>query len=213
MKITFSLLTVLSLGLVALVAAEQNEIVATSADRAAQATEATLETPDETLRVSLSEDGVLSGTVFQNVDDRQQPVAAKVTISKLNGDAIQSETANEDGTFEFEAIEPGYYTIVGVGPGYFGDQIIDVAPHGDAYAATVPVEVSQAVDPGAVFAEYQDVPVQTFATDSCGWNCSGCAGGGVSSGRGGGKLRRLLPLAGLVGLVGLSDDDDASPDM
>lgn len=239
MKTVFSLLTVFSIGLVAVVAAQQDEEFKTPADTAPAVENSTTETADNAIRVSLTKDGVLTGMVFKRVDDRQQPVTAKVTIAKLDGETLSSEVTEEDGSFQFESIEPGYYTIVGVGPGYYGDQTVDVTSYGEAYTAQVPVEVGSGFDAGVVYAGYQDAPLATFSgggcstcnsapvfnsgggcgVGSCGSCGGGCGGGGGGFGGGrllggrAGGLRSLLPLVGLVGLVGLDndDDDDISP--
>ena len=218
MKSIISLMTVFSLSLVAFAA--QDEDFEISADIAPPevATSDQIDAADA-IRVSLSEDGVLTGLVFKQVDDRQQPVTAKVTISKLNGETISSELTEKDGSFAFESIEPGYYTIVGVGQGYYGDQTIDVTSYGEAYTAQVPVEVAPGgFDAGVVYSGYQDAPLNTFSSapvyssgGGCGVGSCGSCGGGCGSAGGRRGLRALLPLVGLVGLVGLADDDDTSP--
>ena len=240
MKTVFSLLTVFSLGLVAIVAAQQDEEFKTPADTAPAVEDSKSETSDNAIRVSLTKDGVLTGMVFKRVDDRQQPVTAKVTLANLDGETLSTDMTEKDGSFKFDSIEPGYYTIVGVGPGYYGDQTIDVTSYGEAYTAQVPVEVAPGFDAGVAYAGYQDAPLATFscgcATGNCGGgtpvfsgggcgvgscgSCGGGCGGGGFGGGGGrllgggrGGLRSLLPLVGLAGLAGLSndDDDDISP--
>ena len=237
MKTVFSLLAVLSLSIVAFAAQQDEEFVTTAETAPAVNTEAT-PAVENAVRVSLSEDGELSGMVFKTVDDRQEPVTAKVTISKLNGETISSDMTGDDGTFKFDSIEPGYYTIITVGQGHFGDQTVDVTSYNEAYTAQVPVEVggfsggfapSGGFDSGVVYSDFQSAPISTFsggcATGTCGsssfssgglgtcGSCGGCSGGGGGLFRGGfsgggGGLRSLIPFVGLAGLAGLGGDDD-----
>ena len=232
MKTAISLLTVLSLVTVAFVSAQES-VVTTQNNNPGVATFVS-DIPSDAVVVSVSPEGNLTGKVFQNINEQQQAVTAKVTISTLNGETVASSATSEEGTFEFPSIEPGYYTIIGVGAGFYGDEVVNVKPHGEAYTSFVPVQLSAGMDAGAVYASHQAAPIATFSGScggGCGGGCSGgcgggscgggCSGGGFGGGGfgGGGRglfagrgLRGLLPFVGLAGLAGInSNDDDASP--
>ena len=182
---------------------------------------------------------MLKGKVYKHEDDAQHPVTAKVTISNLNGETLSWGFAASDGTFEFNAIEPGYYTIVGIDEGYYGMQTVNVKSHGEEFTSTVPVQVEQGAQAEDVYAALQDAPLATLSTTPVGsqgqemqarvpfvesypssgfssgggYSSSGFSSGGGGRIRGRRGLRRLWPLVGLVGLTAIDGDDDASPDM
>ena len=188
--------------------------------------------PSSAIRVNLSE-GTMTGFVFQNVQDQQKPVPAKVTLASAK-EIVDSQITDENGMFSFANVEPGVYTVVGTASGMVGDQVVEVGTFEPTNASftEMPLEVAPGYDAGVVYDSYGDYPVETFAhgqvVDSydgysygstCGSSCGGsscgegsCGGGGGSCGGcGGGRFGRLLPLVGLVGLVGLAGNDDPNP--
>ena len=213
MKKVICLLAVVSSVTVAFVSAQENAEPVKTKD--ADIVTFENEIPIDAVVVSVSPEGKLAGKVFQNIGQNEQGVTARVTISKLNGETVAISSTTDTGDFEFESVEPGHYTIIGVGPGYYGDEVINVKPHNAAYTSMIPVQVAPVTDAGAVYATYQDTPISTFST-APGFNGSfhqSTPGGGRGLFRGRGRfgLRSLLPLVGLVGLTGISNDDDTSP--
>ena len=215
MKTTLSLLSILSLGLVAFVTAQQDTDITASNEISGVNNEISI--PADAIAVSLDQDGILIGNVFQNVEDDRTPVNAKVTISTLKGEVLATSITGENGEFQFGEVEPGYYTVIGVGAGSFGDQVVNVVPHGEAYTTAVPVQVNAGVNAGVVYAGFQDAPLATFAQapvaahgfaaqgcsscqqqSSCS-SCSSCSGGCSGGGRGGlfGGRRGLFGGRGL----------------
>jgi hypothetical protein len=185
------------------------------------------------VKVSLAKDGSLNGFTFFNKNDRQKPVAAKVTLS-ADGKTVHTGVTDENGSFRIANVEPGAYTMVGAGEGFVGNQEILVGDASTSGFSQVPfmVEPSTAVayDDFAGFpADYVGGPVggcaggcaggcggSVVAGGGCGGSCGSCGGGcggGFGGGVAGGGVRRLLPLVGLVGLAGLGgNDNEASPD-
>lgn len=186
------------------------------------------EVPADAIRVNLSE-GAMTGFVFQNVQDQQKPVPAKVTLAS-GKKIVDSQVTDENGQFSFANVEPGVYTVVGTASGMVGDQVVEVGTFEatNASFAQMPLEVAPGYDAGMVYDSYGDYPVETFGGgevvdscggysyggtcgDSCGGSSCGGGGGGGCGGCGGGRFGRLLPLVGLVGLAGLAGNDDPDP--
>ena len=228
MKTTLTYFAILSLGLVAFLSAQDTEVSILSEN---DHYDIDAPIPENSLDVSLNENGKLVGNVFQG-EQAKTPVTARVTISTLKGEVLAAGNTTEDGDFEFDAIEPGYYSIVGIAPGFYGDQVINVQPHNDGFLRSVPIQMDSGVDMGVFYHTNHNLPLSTFSTDGYSfsgtpvYSSGGFSSGGFSSGgrgrlfrgrgRGrllGGGLQSLLPFVGLVGLAGLDDDDDASPTM
>jgi len=171
-------------------------------------------------KIEVNKDGSLTGNVFATVEDKNQPVDAKVTLSS-EGVVIEAVQA-EDGVFSFANVAPGAYTLTGSAAGFTGGQVFDVAPHAGG-CSTCNLGLQSTSDVVYESSPVYDAPVS--ACGSCGSTCGSCCGGGGFGGggfSGGGIGRRLLgsrPLlrAGLIGgvvaiAVSDDDDDDASAD-
>lgn len=180
------------------------------------------------VKVALAKDGSLSGYTFFNKNDRQNPVAAKVTLS-AEGKTVHTGVTDENGSFRIANVKPGAYTMVGAGDGFVGNQEILVGDTATSGFSQVPfmVEPSTAV----AYDDFAGYPADFvggcaggcgggviadggIVSGGCGGTCGGgCGGGGFGGGAAGGGIRRLLPFVGLVGLAGLGGNDDvASPD-
>ena len=170
-------------------------------------------------KIEVNKDGSLTGNVFATVEDKNQPVDARVTLSS-EGVVIEAVQA-EDGVFSFANVAPGAYTLTGTAAGFTGGQVFDVAPHAGG-CSTCNLGLQSTSDVVYESSPVYDAPVS--ACGSCGSTCGSCGGGGFGGGgfSGGGIGRRLLgsrPLlrAGLIGgvvaiAVSDDDDDDASAD-
>lgn len=191
------------------------------------------EVPDDAIRVSLN-NGSMSGFVFQNRQDKQNRVPAKVSLAS-GQKIIDTQLTDENGKFTFNNVEPGVYRVVGAGSGMMGDQVIEAGNFQEPNSSfmQMPLEITQDYQHGNFqhgnFQQtYNQFPTETFGggqivesygdysygnqSYSYGGSYSGGGGGGFSGGGGGGAvggLSALLPLVGLVGLAGLSDDEPA----
>jgi len=193
----------------------------TFAQEASEKTEvAKVATTPAVEKIEVNKDGSLTGNVFATVEDKNQPVDAKVTLSS-EGVVIEAVQA-EDGVFSFANVAPGAYTLTGSAAGFTGGQVFDVAPHAGG-CSTCNLGLQSTSDVVYESSPVYDAPVS--ACGSCGSTCGSCCGGGGFGGggfSGGGIGRRLLgsrPLlrAGLIGgvvaiAVSDDDDDDASAD-
>ena len=235
MKSMITFFPVILLVAVGIVAAQQNlPVNETESQPVAELNEPA--PPVDAIPVSLSQNGELSGTVYRHENGNQKAVVAKVTISKLNGDSIAAGMTREDGKFTFDSIEPGFYTVIGIGSGYYGDQVIDVRSHDEVYTTTVAVQVADGFDTNGVYTSLGQAPLSNFSSSPIqsdgqffqqlgppqgsqvfyGGTTQVSSGGTGSLGRRrfrGRGIRRLLPLIGLVGLTAINNDDDASPTM
>ena len=100
----------------------------TFAQEASEKTEvAKVATTPAVEKIEVNKDGSLTGNVFATVEDKNQPVDAKVTLSS-EGVVIEAVQA-EDGVFSFANVAPGAYTLTGSAAGFTGGQVFDVAPH------------------------------------------------------------------------------------
>ena len=184
----------------------------TFAQQASEKTEvAKVATTPAVEKIEVNKDGSLTGNVFATVEDKKQPVDARVTLSS-EGVVIEAVQA-EDGVFSFANVAPGAYTLTGTAAGFTGGQVFDVAPHAGG-CSTCNLGLQSTSDVVYESSPVYDAPVS--ACGSCGSTCGSCGGGGFGGGGGGGGLlgnRRLLRL-GLIGgvvAIAVSDDDDVSP--
>ena len=172
--------------------------------------EATVETADveaKTEAVTLDADGNLVGKVFVDADGVQKPLPAKVTLVKEDGAVVETVTADEDGVFAFQGVDPGAYEMFGASDGYVGQASYDVGSYTSSGCSScdLGLQSSDAVS----YDQYASAPAS-----ACG--CGGGAGGGGGIGGGGFLANRGLLKLGLIGgIIGVAvsdDDDDASPD-
>ena len=177
--------------------------------------------PSDAFKVSLTEDGQLSGHVFAMMDDEEAPIAGKVALT-ADGKTISAIETDATGNFSFEDVKPGLYTMIGVAGEYVGDKVIEVTPFStDGEYTAIPLAVAPKMNAGGVFNSYSAMPMQTFSSAPVGTQyyggytaggcSSGCGGGGGRLFSGGGNFRRLAIIGGAVGIaVGVSGP--ASPD-
>jgi len=174
--------------------------------------------------VTLQEDGSLAGNVFVAAT-AEKAADAKITLSQ-EGKVISTVSADEEGNFAFQNIEPGAYDLLGSSDPFVGQSSFDVAPFSSGGCSACSLGLSS--EPTEVaYTSYSEAPAQSFSASPCGCsNTCGCGGGGgggffggggglLGGGGGGGLLSsRIFRLGAIGGIVAIAvgDDDDASPD-
>jgi len=186
--------------------------------------------------VTLTADGELVGNAIASVDGDEQPVEAKITISK-DGVVVDSIYADEDGSFAFPSVAPGVYNMYGAAANYAGAATVTVLPSSAAVSAPMTLGLSTATTAAtAGYAGFAQASCSACApapvVSSCGCNTGGglfggsgggLGGGGFGGGLGGGgfggggggllgsNALRFAAIGGIVAAIAIDDDDDASP--
>ena len=170
----------------------------------------------EKVTVMLDEEGKLNGNVFLKLDDDQKkPVDANVTLSH-DGMVVGTLTADEEGAFAFQSLDPGSYEMFGTSDSYIGGQSVDVVPYSSGSGcSSCDLGLSNGYTSEAAYDNYAAAPCGSC--NSCGGGCGSGGGGGLlgGGGLGGGGLGRKLLIGGLIGgvvAIAVDDDDDNSPD-
>ena len=180
--------------------------------------------------VTLTADGELVGNAVASINGEEQPVEAKITISK-DGVVVDSIFAKEDGSFAFPSVAPGVYNMYGAAANYAGGATVTVLPSSAAVSAPMTLGLTTATT--ASYAGFAQATCSSCApapvVSSCGCNtCGGYGGGGLFSGGGGGlggfggggfgggllggsSALRFAAIGGIVAAIAIDDDDDASP--
>jgi hypothetical protein len=159
--------------------------------------------------VTLQEDGSLAGNAFVT-ETAEKASEAKMTLTQ-DGKVVSTVTADEEGNFSFQNIEPGSYEMLGAADPYVGQSSFDVAPYSDGGCSTCSMGLS--AQPAEVaYSSCGAAPAQSFSAAPCG----SCGGGGGGIGGGGGLLSsRLFRLGAIGGIIAVAvsgdDDNDSSP--
>ena len=154
--------------------------------------------------VALTADGQLVGNAFATIAGIDQPIEAKITLTK-NGVVVKSILANEDGSFAFPSVAPGVYNMYGAAANYVGGKTVAVTPTTAAPGKPVALGLNSYA-PGS-YSSFGYAP----AAAQLGGN--GGFGGGFVGGGGGLGIGPLAKLGLLGGVVALAvADDDSSPD-
>ena len=152
--------------------------------------------------VTLTADGELVGNAFANVNGADQPVEAKITISK-DGVVVDSIYAQEDGSFAFPSVAPGVYNMYGAAANFAGGAAVTVLPSSAPATAPLTLGLSSAATAGyaglaqATCSSCAPAPV----VSSCGCSAPPVSPCGCGGGVGGGGLFNggLLNGGGLTG--------------
>ena len=191
--------------------------------------------------VTLTADGELVGNAVASINGEEQPVEAKITISK-DGVVVDSIFAKEDGSFAFPSVAPGVYNMYGAAANYAGGATVTVLPSSAAVSAPMTLGLTTATT--ASYAGFAQATCSSCApapvvsscgcapvASTCGGGCGGgglfngglLGGGGGFGGVGGGGLLgggggllssnafRFAAIGGIVAAIAIDDDDDASP--
>lgn len=153
--------------------------------------------------VSLNAEGELIGQAMADVDGKEMPVEANLTIVK-DGVVISSVVADEDGSFAFPSVAPGTYNMFGSAATFAGQQQFHVLPSGGGSCDCANIGLSPYS--GGSYSVFSGAPTGSFGG-------GGFYGGGGGAFAGGSKLR-LLAIGGIAAgiAIAVSDDDgDASP--
>ena len=167
----------------------------------------------------LNADGELVGKAFAKVDGNDQPIEAKITLTK-DGVVVKSVYAKEDGSFAFPSVEPGVYNMYGSAASYVGAAAVTVAPATQSCGCQ-PVNLGLNTCSANSYSTFSSAPAS-----ACGGGCGGgrlfggfggggfgggglfSGGGGFGSGFGGGGLlggsSRLLRLGAIGGIVAIA---------
>jgi len=137
--------------------------------------------------VALQEDGSLAGNVFV-AETAEKLADAKMTLSQ-DGQVISTVSADEEGNFAFQNIEPGSYDLLGSSAPFVGQSSFDVAPFETGGCSACSLGVSS--QPSEVIYDSYTAPAESFSASPCN-ACSSCGcgggGGGLFGGSGGGGL-------------------------
>jgi len=156
--------------------------------------------------VTLTADGELVGNAIASIDGDEQPVEAKITISK-DGVVVDSIYANEDGSFAFPSVAPGVYNMYGAAANYAGAATVTVLPSSAAVSTPMTLGLSTApIAAAAGYAGFAQASCSACApapvASSCGCNSHGGGGlgrGGFGGGLAGGGFNGGLAGSGLGG--------------
>ena len=178
---------------------------ATAEVEAAADVEATADVKATSEAVTLDADGNLVGKVFVNADGVETPLPAKVTLVKQDGAVVETVTADEEGVFAFQGVDPGAYEMFGASDGYVGQASYDVGSYDSSGCSScnLGLQSSDVVS----YDQYASAPAS--ACGSCGGGGGGFGGGGFLANRG---LLKLGLIGGIIAVAVSDDDDDASPD-